>query len=329
MQAWRFQPGPNGHETVDGPRDPTREIIPPPVPYPPALADPSVPSPRGSRGPFRRRPNQSGHPTHNVVVDRTGRIPAVPQDSVLLQSLPAASVPIRGPRNSVDAVLAPGLSLYATNLDLHQQHLGQSSTSVSDASELSDFSRTLHNTPELSSSSRNSSISAITDAYLPARNSNYGTFHAVPGSPYRNHRYTNSNTSNPYTPANLRNQSGSSYTLQETASDEACKIIIIHFRAGITHEEISMLLDEKILYVQHDTPKRGEKNRWSVKFSKKEDAEMAKELLDGFYFKERKLQVHLSNGGTQGQISSGASTTSTTSSTTTPGPTIVDGSVTG
>ena len=106
-------------------------------------------------------------------------------------------------------------------------------------------------------------------------------------------------------------------------------MIILNVRAGITQEEISKLLDEKILYVQHDTPKRGEKNKWSVQFSKKEVAEKAKEELNGFIFKGRKLQVHLSNSSTQGRINSGASSTSTISSSITPGPTIVDGSVTG
>ena len=329
MQAWRFQPGQYGHETVDGPRNTlTRQILRPPVPVPPALADPSVSWSRGPREPFRRRLNQTGHPTHNMVVDWTGQIPDVSQDSIFLQSPPATSNPIRDSCNNVDAVPAPGLSLYPTNLDLYQWRPGQSSASVSDASEMSDLSRTLHNTPELSSSSRNSSISAIPDAYLPARNPSYGTFHSFPGS-HRNHVSSNSNSSNPYTPTTSRNQSASSHTLQETASDEACKITILNVRAGVTHEEISKLLDDEILYVQHEKPRRGQKNRWSVKFSRKDDAEMAKVRLDGLIFRERKLQVHLSNGGTHGQISSGASTTSTTSSTTTPGPTIVDGSVAG
>lgn len=326
MQAWRFQLGQYRYETVDGPWDPIRrQILRPPVPSPPALADSSVSWPRNSRGPSRRRPHQTGHSNHNMVVDWTGRVPSVSQHSIFLQSPPAARISTRGSYN-VDAVPVPDLSLYATNMDLYQQRLGQSSASVSDASELSDFSRTLHNTP---CSSRNSSISAMPDAYLPARNFSYRPFRAFPGSPHPSHISSVSNTSNSYIPANSRNQSGSSHMLQGVASDEACKIIVLNVRAGVTPEEISNLLDEKILYVQHDTPKRGERNRWSVNFSKREVAEKAKEELNGFIFNGRKLRVHLSNSSTQGQISSGASTTSTTSSTITPGPTIVDGSVTG
>lgn len=99
--------------------------------------------------------------------------------------------------------------------------------------------------------------------------------------------------------------------------------------AGETDEDINKLLEEKMMYMQHETPKQGGKNKWSVKFSKIEHTEKAKERLNGVYFKGRILQVHLSKGGRQRQIDSGASTTSTTSSTITRGPTIIDGSVTG
>ena len=310
MQAWVIQPGQDRYETLYGPTDPvTKIILLPPVRNPPPLANPNVPGPRGCGEPLRPRLGQNGNRTNKMVVDWTGQVPNVTQDSVPLQPLPAASIPTRGSCNNFDAVVAPALSPYAVNLDQYQQRLGQFSASVSDPSDFSDFSRTLHNTPDLASSSRNSSLSAIPDAYLPARNSSYGGFHFVPGSPYPNHISSISNTSNPSTTANSRNQSGSSHTLQDTSNDDACKVMIRHVRAGVTHEEISELLDQKMpsySYVQYERPKRGENNKWSVKFSKKEDAEKAKERLNGFDFKERKLKVHLSNGSHQGQINSDA-----------------------
>ena len=333
MQAWIYQPGQHGPEQLDGPKDPfTGEILRPPVPNPPAAApaDSSISRPRSSRGPFRPRSNQTGPPTNNMVVNGTGKNLDASQGRILTQPLPAASIPTHDAFNNVGVALAPHISPYATNLDPYQQRLGPFSPCVSDASELPDLSRTLRNTPELSSSSRTSSVSAIPDAYLPARNSSYGSFHFIPGSPYPNYNSSVSSISNLYTPAHSRNQSGSSHTFQDTASDEACKVIIRNVEAGVTHEELSELLNQRMpRYVQHERPKRGDDNKWSVKFSKEEDAEKAKDQLNNFEFKEHKLRVHLSHGGSRRQVSSGCSTISEASSSRIHRPTIVDGSVPG
>lgn len=304
MQAWRLQPDQNGGlETADGPRDPiTNEILPVPVPYPPPLADPSVSLSRGLSRPWS---TQARPPTQNMVISQPGGSLNISQDHVPIQPLPAASIPMHASFNNV---LAPPISPYATNLDLYQQRLGHFSPSVDDAIELSDSSRTLHNTPELSSSSRTSSVSAIPDAYLPARNSNHDAFNFIPGSPYPDYSSSISSTSNAYTPANSRSQSGSSHTFQDTTGDEGCKVIIRNVKAGVNREQLSVLIDQEMpphSYVQHEEPKRGEDNKWSVKFSKREHAEKAKEQLNNFMFKGQKLKVHLSNGGPRRQINSG------------------------
>ena len=250
----------------------------------------------------------------------------VSQDHIFPQLLPAANIPMQGYFKDVDQVLVPHMSPYTTNLDPYEQHLGHFSSFVGDASDESDFSRTLHNTPELSSSSRNSSVSAIPDAYLPARSPSYRTFQSVPGSPYANLTPSVSSSSSVYSPSSSRNRSVSTHMVQNTASDEAYKIIIRHVPAGVTQKELSEQLDQKMpRYVRHERPKQGEDNKWSVEFSKEEDAEKAKERLHNLEFKGRKLKVHVAP---RRRINSGGSTTSATSSSMTLGPTIVDGSVT-
>lgn len=329
MQAWIYQPCQDGHTKLDGPRDQvTGAILDPPAVR--AAFNPSVYRRRGSRGPFGPQSNQTQPPTHDMVVTRIGQIPNVSQDNVPIQPLPAVGITRHDSINIVGALPAPHPSRYVTNLNPYQQHLGHFSPPLGDTSELSDSSRTLFNTPELSSSSRNSSVSAIPDTDFPARTYNYGMFHLIPGSSYPNHNVSISTTSNPHTPASSRNQSGSSYTFQDTASDEAYKVIVRKVKAGVTHEELSKLLDEKMPryeYVQHERPKRGEDSKWSIKFFKEEDAEEARERLNGVLFKGNKLQV-LRGNGPRKQMGSDASTTSATSSTITPGPTIIDGSVT-
>lgn len=304
MQAWLYLPVQGGHELRDGPRDPsTGEILRPPVPKyrAPAPTDPSVFRPRDSRGPCGTRSNQTGPAIH--VVNRTRPSPYISQDGTLIQPFPGASIAVHNYCNNVDVPLAPHTSPYVTNLDLYQQRPGQFSPSEHDESELSDWSRTLRNTPEPSHSSRNSSVSAIFSA---------------------------SSTSNVYTPTHSRNESESSYTFQDSASDEGCQVIIQNVGADETHDQLSQLLDQRMpRYVQHEEPKRGEDNKWSVKFSKEEDAEEAKEQLDNLVFKGRMLKVDLSHGGSRRQINSGGSTTSATSPSSTQKPTIVDGSFLG
>lgn len=83
----------------------------------------------------------------------------------------------------------------------------------------------------------------------------------------------------------------------------------------MTHDQLSELLEQRMppgSYVQHETPKQTEDNKWSVKFSRKEDAEKAKEKLNNFSFKGWKLKVHVSNGGSREHITSGSSITSST-----------------
>lgn len=326
MQAWLFEPGQDNYNCVGRPRDPVTgaELEPPVlVPYLPTPADQGVSRPRDSRRSSRARSNQMGSPTNKMTVDRNERKPNFPQDRIHIQHLPAVAIPTYDTFNTVDAVLANRPSLYAASLDSYQQRLGHFSPS----SEPSDSSRTLHNTPELSCSSRNSSISAIPDAYLSVGHNSYGISNFIPGNPYSKHNSSVSSASNPYTPANSRNQSGSSYTFQDTASDEACKVIIRGVQAGSTHEELSVQLDKSMRrYVQHEKPKQGEGNKWSVKFSNEEDTREAKEKLHNSEFKGWKLQVLLSNGGPRKQINSSGSTKSATSSSIARGPTIIDGS---
>ena len=294
----------------------------PPVFDPPTSVEASIYRPRGSRGSCRPRANQTGVPTHSMVVNRTGRNSNVSQDGVFIQPFLAAEVTTHTSFNDVSTVLAPHPSPDATGLNPYQQHIGHFSPSLGHTSELSDSSSIPFNTPELSSSSRNSSVSALPDAYLPARNSRYGAFQFVAGSPYANHNSSASSTSEEYTPANSRSQSGSSHTLQDTRSDEAYKIIIRCVKPGVTDKQLSKLLDQKLPrygYVQHEMPKQGEGNKWSVKFFKEEDAEKARERLNGISFKGDKLQVTRGNGGPRRQSSSSI----------VQGPIIVDGSVPG
>ena len=328
MQAWLCEPTQTGIRPLDGPRDRlSGRIIPP---NPPASPNLSVSQSRVPGGPFRRLLNQAGPRTHSTVLNQPGRDSNVSQDRVRSQPLPPTSIPMQDSFNNDDALWASYISPYAGNLDLYQPRLGHFSPSVGYASELSDSSGTPRNTPELSSSSRNSSISAIADGYLPGGGSNYGTFQSIPDSPYQNQHLNISSTSSPYTPSSSGNQSGSSHIFRDTASDEAYKVIIRDIKAGVTHEDLSELLRQKMrLYVQHKEPKQGEDNKWSVEFSKEEDAEEAKRLLHKHEFKGRKLKVHVSNGGSLSQINSGNSTSSAASSTVTPGPIIIDGSVTG
>lgn len=332
MQAWRFEPGRRNYITVDGPRDPnTNALLPAPVPNPPALApDPSLSQPRASRGTYIPQLNQTGSPTHNMVVNRSGGNSHVSQNYGFIEPLPAASIPTHISFNNVDAVLAPRISPYATNLDLYHQRRGYFSPLAGDTREFPDSSRTLCNSPELSSSSRNSSMSAIPDAYLPARNSSYSDFNFAPGSPYPTHNSSVSSISNPYTPASSRNQSGSSHTFPNTASDEACKLIIRYVKAGTTHEDLSILLDEKMRweYRQHERPKQGEDNKWSVMVSKEETAERARERLHNAEFKGEKLKVHLNSGSSRRHINSGGSTAGAKYTSVSHKPTIVDGSIT-
>ena len=324
MQAWIYHLGQDRRTILDGPRDQTTGAM---LDPPAVLA--SFDRPRGSRGPFRPQSNQTQPPTHDVVVNRIGQIPNVSQGHVSIQTLPAISLTRHDPINIVGALQAPHPSPYVTNLNPYQQHLGHFSPSMGDTSELSDSSRMLFNTPELSSSSRNSSVSAILDTDFPARTSSYGTFHFITGGPYPNSNSSVSSTSNPYTPANSRNQSSSSHTFQDTASDEACKVIIRKVKAGVTHDQLSLLLDEKMPgYPQHEKPKLGEDNKWSIRFCKEEIAEKARERLNGVWFKGNKLQVLQSNSGLRKKMGSEASSTGTTSTSITPRPTIVDGSVT-
>ena len=319
LQAWLLLPGHGGHKVLDGPKDQdTGSVLRPPVPKPPALA-PAIPSasqPGRPRGSFRSRLNRTGLSTYDTVVHGTEQNLTVSQGCIHMP------FPTYESFNNVDAVLAPHLFSHATHLDLDQQRSRHFSPSVGDANDLSDS----HHTPELSPSSRTSSVSAISDAYLAANNSNYGAFHFTPGSPYSNHNSSVSNESNSYTPAHSHNQSGSSHTLQGATSDEACIVINWHVRAGATHEELSEQLDQKMRYVQHEQPRRGENNEWSIKFSKKEDADKAQELLHDSIFQDQKLRVHLSRRGPRRRIGSNHSTSGTFPSIT-PGPIIIDGSI--
>ncbi len=331
LQALLCKPGPNGPIFVDGPRhQATGEIMLPHGLDPPAPPNLSIYRSRDARGSFSP---QAGYPTHNTIVDRPGLDHNVSQDRIFPQPLPDTSIPMHDSFDRIDEP-APHMSSYVTNMDIYQRRLGHISPSVGNASESSDSSRTLINTPELPSLSRTSSVSAIPDAYLPIRSSSYENFHTVPSSLNPNHNSSISSTSSIYTPSSSRNQSGSSHTLQGSASDEAWKVIIRNIRAGVTHEELSKLVDAKLMekkmrYVQHGRPKQGEDNKWSVRFFREKDAETVRAILNNFDFKGKKLKVHISNGGSGANIYSGGSTTSATSSTITSGPTIVDGSVTG
>ena len=188
MQAWLFEPGQHEHKRVGWPTDPiTGAALEPPVlvkiPYHPAPADPVVSRPRNSRGPFRARLNRTECSPRAMIVDRNRRNSNMSQDRTFLQPFPTAGISMNDSSCNVDKVLSPQLSPYTPSLDLYQQRLGPVSLSISDASELPDSSRMLHRTPELSSSSRNSSISAIPDIYLSPGNNNYGTSNFLPGSP--------------------------------------------------------------------------------------------------------------------------------------------------
>ena len=130
-----------------------------------------------------------------------------------------------------------------------------------------------------------------------------------------------------YTPSSPRNIAVSSPTIQDAASDEAYRVIIREVKAGVTAEDLSQLIDQKMQYVQHEPPKRCEGNKWSVKFLNEDTAMEAKARLHNSDLAGRKLSVHLSNRGPRRRIYSVGSSTSTTSSTVSPGPTIIDGSV--
>lgn len=330
LQAWLFELCRSGPNFLDGPKDPVGGGI--LLPFPPAWLNLSSSQPRTSRGPLRPRASHAGPPTHNTVVSRPGRSPNVSHDHVFPQLLPAASIPMQDAFNNNDAAVLPHISAYTTILDSYQKPLGYLSPLVGDASEVLDLSRTLHNNPEFSPSSGTSSVSAIPDAYSPARSSSYSNFQHISGSPYANRNSSISSSSSPYTASSSRNQSGSLHAFQDIASNEAYKVIIRNVKAGVTHKQLSELLDQEMpeySYVQYERPKQGEDNKWSVQFSKKEDAENAREQLHNLDFQGRKLKVHLSDGAPRRQVNSGGSTTSATSSSMTPGPTIIDGSVTG
>lgn len=330
LQAWLFELGRSGPNLLDGPKDPVGGGI--LLPVPPAWLNLSSSQPRTSRGPLRPRANHAGPPTHNTVVSRPGRNPSVSHDHVFPQFLPPASIPMQDAFNKNDAVVLPLVSAYTKNLDSYPKPLRYFSPLVGDASEVSDLSRTLHNSPDFSPSSRTSSVSAIADAYSPARSSSYSNFQHIPDSPHANRNSSISSSSSPYTASSSRNQSGSLHAFRDIASNEAYKVIIRNVKAGVTHKQLSELLDQEMpeySYMQYERPKQGEDNKWSVQFSKEEDAEKAREQLHNLGFEGRKLKVHLSNGPPRRQVNSGGSTTSATSSSMTPGPTIVDGSVTG
>ena len=323
LQAWLCEPGQNGPKFLDGPKDQVNGGI-----LPPTLAslNGNIFWSHTSGRLFRPRRSQIIPSIHNSVMNQPGRDHNVSHDHGFPQLLPAANIPMQGYSNDVDQVLIPHMSPYTTNLDPYEQQLGHSSSSVGDASDGSDFSRTMINTPELSSSSRNSSVSAIADAYLPARSPSYRTFQSIPGSPYANLNSRVSSSSSLYSPSSSRHHFGSTHMVQDTASGEAYKVIIRHVPAGVTQKELSEQLDQKMpRYVRHEKPKQGEDNKWSVEFWKKEDAEKAKERLHNLEFKGRKLKVHMAP---RRRIHNAGSNTSLPSSSTTLRPTIVDGSVT-
>lgn len=321
LQAWLCEHDQNGTKYLDGPKDRVRGGI--LLPNLIASPDLSISQSRIFGGPFRPQTNQAETPTHNMVAHRPGRDSNISHDRVLPQRLPAASIPMQSSFNSVDAVLRHHTSPYTTNLNPYHKPLGNLLPYVGDAGEEPDLSGALHNTPELSSSSRTSSVSAIPDAYLPARSFGCGP------SQFTNHNSSISSSSSGYTPSSSRNQSGSSHAFQDRASGEAYKVIIRNVPAGVTHEDLSERLEQKMLYVQHEIPKQGDINKWSVEFAREEDAERAKERLHNLDFEGRKLKVHVSNGARRRQINSGSSTSSAASSSLTSGPTIIDGSVTG
>ena len=312
LQAWLCEHGQNGTKYLDGPKDRIRGGI-------------LLPN----RGPFRPRTTQAETLTLNMVANRPGRDSSFSQDRVLPLRLPAASVPMQSSLNSVDAALRHHVSPYTTNLNPYQQPLGYFLPCVGDAGEEPEISRTLQNTPELSFSSRTSSLSAIPDAYLPARSFGCGTSQFIPGSPYANHNSSISSSSSGYTPSSSRNQSGSSHVFQDRASGEAYKVIIRNVPAGVTPEDLSERLEQKMPYVQHKTPKQGDVNKWSVEFAREEDAERAKERLHNLDFEGRKLKAHVGNGARRRRIKSGSSISSVASSSLNSRPTIIDGSVTG
>ena len=327
LQAWLCEPGQNGIKFLDGPKDRVRGGI--LLPNLIASPDLSISQSRVFGGPFRPRTNQAETPTHNMVAHRPGRDSNTSHDRVLPQRLPAASIPMQSSINSVDAVLRHHTSPYTTNLNPYHKPLGYLLPYAGDAGEEPDLFRALHNTPKVSPSSRTSSVSAIPDAYLPARSFGCGPSQFLPDSPYANHNSSISSSSSEYTPSSSRNQSGSSHVFQDRASGEAYKVIIRNVPAGVTHEDVSERLEQNMPYVQHETPKQGDVNKWSVEFSREEDAERAKERLHNLDFDGRKLKVHVSNGARRRQINSGSSTSSAASSSMTSGPTIIDGSVTG
>ena len=289
---------------MDGPRDrATGKVLLPRELNPPTPPTPSIDLSPAYRGSYIAYSNQTGLSIRKSVMNRHGRDPNISRDHTHTQRFPGA-----------------GTRMQDASYQYHPECI---SPSVGDEGEISDSLRTLQNTPDFSSSSRTSSISAIPDGYLAARSSSYGTFPFVPSSPYTNRHSSLSSTSSLYTPSHSRDQSGSSYTFQDTAGDEACKIIIRHVKPGVTHDQLSKLLDDEMPlhgYVQHGMPEQGEDNKWSVKFFKEEHAELARERLHNLDFMGWKLQVHVSGR----HIGSAGSATSTTSSSVTPGPIIVD-----
>ena len=318
MQAWLYEPG----RVLDGPRK-GGFILPPPS------LKPRISPPRGSRGSFGPRSNQAGPSTCNTFEHRHGLEINNSRTRSVPQPLPARRISSSASFGNVDAVLATRSNPDPTNLHLYQQRPGHSSPFAESARELSNSSGTLHTTPELSSSSRNSSLSAIPDFYAPDRSSSYGTFQSIPGSPYHHHQPSVSSASSVYTPSSPRNMAVSSPTIQDAASDDGSKVIIREVKAGVTAEDLSRLIDQKMQYVQHEPPKRCEGNKWSVKFLNEEAAVEGKARLHNSDFAGQKLSVHLSNRGPRRRIYSVGSSTSTTSSTVSSRPTIVDGSVIG
>ena len=285
--------------------------------------------PSGSIRGNRMSTNQRGHrmprSTPGHALEPFLASPYQPS-SHCMPPLPGFGTPMVDSSITTGTIPASQLSPVAADTDPHQRFLGQPPPYY-------------YNSPVLDSTSRSSSISTMSNTYTASCGSNYVTLTddgttSIPGTPYASHNVSTSSEFShayPRMPSNSLSQSETLGASQGNERDVGYKIIIRKLPPGMTSQKLSELIQKEMPeyeYGQHEKPKRGENNKWSVTFLKEQVGIRAAARLAGVEFEGIKLQVIPdTRAAARRHTNSSGSTSGASSSSTTRGPVIVDGSL--
>ena len=276
-----------------------------------------IPANYGYRPPPRSNPDHTFDPIQTILN---------PLTSDLIPPSPAFNSPMADSSTNTSTLPASQLPSGAAGTDSCPQFLRPAAPY-------------LYNSPDISSASGSSISSTMSNLHLASHGSTYVTMTdtsstSIPGTAYASHNVSISSGSSHVHPPTFPQSFGQSETpgvSRQIEHDEVHKVIIRRVPPGVTPQQLSEHLD-KIMprYVQHEKPRAGEDNKWSVVFSKEEDVVKAVERLKAYEFRGKKLTaVRDTESVSRKQLESSQSVYSASSSSTAQGnPMLMDSSKT-